>query len=74
MICQDQEVKLYNAYRSDSEDRIVNLVRTGMGVALMPEYTLPLSAGDVQSRYLCNPEISRQIYAIYSAQPKKGLN
>jgi LysR family transcriptional regulator, hydrogen peroxide-inducible genes activator len=72
-ICQDQEVNLYAAYRSNSEDWIVNLVRTGMGVALMPEYTLPLNADDVQSRYLCNPEISRQIYAIYYPQNQKKL-
>ena len=71
VICQDQEVNLYAAYRSNSEDWIVNLVRTGMGVALMPEYTLPLNAGDVQSRYLFNPEISRQIYAIYYPHSKK---
>jgi DNA-binding transcriptional LysR family regulator len=71
VICQDQEINLYAAYRSNSEDWIVNLVRTGMGVALMPEYTLPLNAGDVQSRYLCNPEISRQIYAIYYPHSQK---
>ena len=31
VICQDQEINLYAAYRSNSEDWIVNLVRTGMG-------------------------------------------
>ncbi len=70
-ICQDQEVNLYAAYRSNSEDWIVNLVRTGMGVALMPEYSLPLNADDVHCRYLCNPEISRQIYAIYYPHNQK---
>jgi DNA-binding transcriptional LysR family regulator len=49
----------------------VNLVRTGMGVALMPEYTLPLNADDVHCRYLCNPEISLQIYAIYYPHNQK---
>jgi LysR family transcriptional regulator, hydrogen peroxide-inducible genes activator len=73
VICQDEEIKLYAAYRSNSEDWIVNLVRTGMGVALMPEYTLPLNADDVHCRYLCNPEISRQIYAIcYPHSQKKA--
>lgn len=70
-ICQDEEINLYAAYRSNSEDWIVNLVRMGMGVALMPEYTLPLHADDLSCRYLCNPEISRQIYAIYYPQIKK---
>jgi LysR family transcriptional regulator, hydrogen peroxide-inducible genes activator len=68
LICQDQEVNLYAAYRSNSEDWIINLVRAGMGVALMPEYSLPEKTDDVRCRYLCNPEISRQIYAIYSPQ------
>jgi LysR family transcriptional regulator, hydrogen peroxide-inducible genes activator len=72
-ICQDQEVNLYAAYRSNSEDWIVNLVSTGMGVALMPEYSLPLNTHDVQSRYLCNPEISRQIYAIYYPHSQKKV-
>lgn len=70
-ICQDQEINLYASYRSNSEDWIVNLVRTGMGVALMPEYTLPLSADGIHYRYLCNPEISRQIYAIYCSHSSK---
>ncbi|WP_394753616.1 LysR family transcriptional regulator [Crenothrix sp.] len=71
-ICQDQEINLYAAYRSNSEDWIINLVRASMGVALMPEYSLPLNADDVQCRYLCNPEISRKIYAIYYPHnPKK---
>ena len=71
-ICQDQEVNLYAAYRSNSEDWIVNLVRAGMGVALMPEYSLPANADDVRCRYLSNPEISRQIYAIYYPQNQKN--
>lgn len=64
-ICQDQTINLYASYRSNSEEWIVDLVRTGMGVALMPEYTLPLHGDDVHYKYLSNPEISRQIYAIY---------
>ena len=71
-ICQDQEVNLYAAYRSNSEDWIVNLVRAGMGVALMPEYSLPANADDVRCRYLSNPEISRQIYAIYYPKNEKN--
>jgi LysR family transcriptional regulator, hydrogen peroxide-inducible genes activator len=71
-ICQGQEVNLYAAYRSNSEDWIVNLVSAGMGVALMPEYSLPANADDVRCRYLSNPEISRQIYAIYYPQNQKN--
>jgi len=32
---------------------------------------LPLNAQDVQCRYLANPEISRQIYAICLPQSRK---
>jgi DNA-binding transcriptional LysR family regulator len=60
VICQDQEVNLYAAYRSNSEDWIVNLVRIGMGVALMPEYSLPANTDDI-----CD---------LLSAEPKKIRN
>lgn len=70
-LCQDQEVILYAAYRSNSEEWIVNLVRSGLGVALVPEYSLPAIANDVCWRYLCNPEISRQIYALYYPHSQK---
>jgi len=70
-VCQDQEINLYASYRSNSEDWIINLIRADLGVALMPEYTLPLNAQDVQCRYLANPEISRQIYAICLPQSRK---
>jgi DNA-binding transcriptional LysR family regulator len=73
LICQNQEVNLYAAYRSNSEDWIVNLVRAGMGVALMPEYSLPPNADNICCRYLSNPEISRQIYAIYFPHNLKKL-
>jgi hypothetical protein len=32
----------------------------------MPEYTLPKDATDISFRYLYEPEISRQVYAIYT--------
>ncbi|GAB6142487.1 LysR family transcriptional regulator [Methylosoma difficile] len=70
-LCQNQEVNLYAAYRSNSEDWIVNLVRAGLGVALMPEYSLPANTDDVRYRYLSNPEISRKIYAIHFPQSQK---
>jgi DNA-binding transcriptional LysR family regulator len=45
------------------------MVQEGIGVALMPEYTLPKQAVDISYRYLYEPEISRQVYAIYTQQP-----
>ncbi len=64
-VCQAQEVKLYAAYRSNSEEWILHMVRAGLGVALMPEYTLPKGASDLGYRYLAQPEIRRQIFALH---------
>lgn len=67
-ICQNQEINLYAAYRSNSEEWILQMVKAGIGVALMPEYTLPKQATDINYRYLSEPEISRQVYALYTHQ------
>ncbi|MGZ4993291.1 MAG: LysR family transcriptional regulator [Methylobacter sp.] len=67
-ICQNQEINLYAAYRSNSEEWILQMVKAGIGVALMPEYSLPKQACDISYRYLHEPEISRQIYAIHTHQ------
>ncbi|MEQ1529295.1 MAG: LysR family transcriptional regulator [Methylococcales bacterium] len=68
-ICRDRQIDLYASYRSNSEEWIVNMVRAGIGVALMPEFTLPKHADDICFRYLADPAITRQIYAIYAEQP-----
>ncbi|MGZ8137564.1 MAG: LysR family transcriptional regulator [Methylococcaceae bacterium] len=65
-ICRDREINLYAAYRSNSEEWIVNMVRAGIGVALMPEYSLPKDAEGVRSIYLSDPEITRSVYAIHT--------
>ena len=44
------------------------MVQAGIGVALMPEYTLPKDATDINYRYLVDLEISRQVCAIYTHQ------
>lgn len=67
-ICQSQEIALYAAYRSNSEEWILQMVKAGIGVALMPEYTLPKQATDISYRYLYEPEIRRQVYAIHAHQ------
>jgi DNA-binding transcriptional LysR family regulator len=66
-VCRDREINLYATYRSNSEEWIVNMVRAGIGVALMPEYTLAKQSDDIHYRYLSDPEITRQIYAIHTA-------
>jgi LysR family hydrogen peroxide-inducible transcriptional activator len=67
-ICQNQEIGLYAAYRSNSEEWILQMVKAGIGVALMPEYTLPKQPTDISYRYLYDPEIIRQVYAIHTHQ------
>ena len=67
-ICQNQEITLYAAYRSNSEEWILRMVQAGIGVALIPEYTLPKDAIDISYRYLVDPEINRQVYAISKHQ------
>ncbi|MDD2802145.1 MAG: LysR family transcriptional regulator substrate-binding protein, partial [Methylococcales bacterium] len=66
-VCQDREINLYATYRSNSEEWIVNMVRAGIGVALMPEYTLPKHADDISFRYLSEPAITRQVYAFHAS-------
>ena len=68
-ICQNQEINLYAAYRSNSEEWILRMVQAGIGIALIPEYTLPKPATDINFRYLVDPEINRQVYAIHTHQP-----
>ncbi|NOU23881.1 MAG: hypothetical protein HOO93_19200 [Methyloglobulus sp.] len=36
-------------------------------------YTLPLNVDDIHSRHLYDPEISRQIYAIYYPHSQKKV-
>jgi len=72
-ICSDREIDLYAAYRSNNEEWILHMVRAGIGVALMPEYTLPRDVEDIGFHYLEDPEISRQVYAIGSGHtPQHG--
>jgi DNA-binding transcriptional LysR family regulator len=72
-ICSDRAIDLYAAYRSNNEEWVLHMVRAGIGVALMPEFTLPRHAVDVGFHYLEAPEISRQVYAIRSGHtPQHG--
>ena len=72
-ICRDREIDLYAAYRSNNEEWVLHMVRAGIGVALMPEFTLPRDSVDVGFHYLEDPEISREVYAIDSGHtPQHG--
>ena len=64
-VCQGRQVNLYAAYRSNSEEWILSMVRAGIGVALMPEFTITKNADQIRVRYLSDPEIRRTICAIF---------
>ena len=51
----DRDINLYASYRSNNEEWIMGMVRAGIGVALMPEYTLNNHADDIHYRYLSDP-------------------
>ncbi len=62
--CVQREVSLYAAYRSNNEEWILHMVRGGIGVALMPENTVPEGADDLGFRYLDDPPLERDICAL----------
>ncbi len=51
-VCRDHEINLYAAFPSNSEQWIVSRVGSGLGVALMPEYTLPKRNEEIKWRCL----------------------
>ncbi|WP_026600968.1 LysR family transcriptional regulator [Methylomonas sp. 11b] len=64
-VCLGRQINLYAAYRSNSEEWILNMVRAGIGVALMPEFSVPKRGDKLKTRYLSDPEIRRTICAVY---------
>jgi DNA-binding transcriptional LysR family regulator len=48
------------------------MAQAGIGVALMPEFSIPKNAGKLGFRYLSDPEICRTVQAIY--QPSSAAN
>ncbi|QWF70886.1 LysR family transcriptional regulator [Methylomonas paludis] len=66
-VCLGRQINLYAAYRSNSEEWILSMVQAGIGVALIPEFTVPKQADRLMFRYLSDPDIRRTVYAIYPA-------
>jgi len=63
--CLGRQVELYAAYRSNSEEWILGMVRAGIGVALMPEFSVPRRDEKLKYRYLSDPDIRRTVCGIY---------
>ncbi len=64
-VCLGRQINLYAAYRSNSEEWILSMVRAWIGVALMPEFSVPKRGDNLKTRYLSDPEIRRTIFAVY---------
>ncbi|WP_020481423.1 LysR family transcriptional regulator [Methylomonas sp. MK1] len=64
-VCLGRQINLYAAYRSNSEEWILSMVRAGIGLALMPEFSVPNRGDKLKTRYLSDPEIRRTICAVY---------
>ena len=71
-VCLDRQITLYASYRSNSEEWILSMVSAGMGVALMPEFTVPKQMDKLRFRYLINPSIQRTVYVIYTPSAKEN--
>lgn len=63
--CAERDFELYPTYRTENEAWIECLVRAGVGLALMPEHSLV--SGDTTRRALVDPEVTRTISMIRSA-------
>ncbi|MFK7740112.1 MAG: LysR family transcriptional regulator [Planctomycetota bacterium] len=58
-VCEQQNVQLYAAYRTNREAWIECLVRAGLGFAFLPEHSV--SSADTTKRPLVAPTVSRRV-------------
>ena len=58
-LCADCELDLDVAFRSQREDWIQSLIRDGMGVSVIPRYSLLRPT--LAHRPVCDPRLSRRI-------------
>lgn len=61
-VCKDHNVQLYARFRSAREDWVQAMVRAGIGIAVMPEYSVTIP--DLLQRPITEPAISRTIALI----------
>ncbi|WP_329959183.1 type 2 periplasmic-binding domain-containing protein [Methylomonas rapida] len=51
---------------------MLTMVRAGIGIALMPEFTIPKTTDNLNFRYLSDPEILRTVQVFF--QPASVAN
>lgn len=65
-----KNVELYASYRSESEQWIQELVEQGIGIAIVPEFSIVNPK--LQSRKLTQPSIKRDVYVVYLNSQKNN--
>lgn len=58
-VCKEQDVQIYARFRSEREDWVQAMVLAGIGIAVMPEYSVTIP--DLLQRPITDPAISRTI-------------
>jgi LysR family hydrogen peroxide-inducible transcriptional activator len=66
--CEDKKLDLDVVFRSQREDWIQSLIRDGVGVSIIPEYSL--LRPELDSRPIAAPGVSRQVEFAVVNQPK----
>ncbi len=69
-VCEQKDIEIYAAYRSEREDWIQGMVMARLGVAFMPQYSIVVAG--IGSRPLVEPEVSRQVQAVTLANQSRS--
>lgn len=66
-VLKERSMSLYAAYRSNDMEWILRMVRTGIGVAIVPEYAVLDEPAGLESRLLEEPSLERVVEALTAA-------
>jgi DNA-binding transcriptional LysR family regulator len=64
---KDRGISLYASYRSNDVEWILRMVQGGIGVAIVPEFTMPEGAAGLDARRLEEPSLERAVEALTAA-------
>ncbi len=67
-VLKAKDLALYASYRSNHEDWILRMAQGGLGVAVLPEYTVPEGMPGLECRLLEDPSLDRTVRAFTSAE------
>lgn len=63
----ERGISLYAAYRSNEVEWILRMVQGGIGLAIVPEYTVPEGAAGMEARRLEDPDLEREVEGLTAA-------